>query len=156
VLADALRQSGAFDREEADLGESIFAGANGRSVTGAPSPSALQRRVKASQDVRALRSADLGSAALQAVLQPQRERKGTQRADVVNHVGTRTFYRVSERWIDADYDQDAETNKVESFSDEYFKLIRKHPELARCFALGQRVVVVIAGTAYETIPAQEE
>lgn len=155
VLAEALRLSFAFDREDADLGQSIFGGANGGSAQGQRQGMA-KRRVRASRDVLALRRADLGSAALQVVLQPEREKKGEQCSDLVSHVGTRTFYRVGERWIDADYDQDAETNKVESFSDEYFKLIRKHPELAKCFALGQRVVVVIAGTVYETILPQQE
>jgi hypothetical protein len=67
-------------------------------------------------------------------------------------VGSRTFYWVGERWIDANYEDKQKTTKVELFSDEYFELIRKHPDLAKCFALGERVVVMLDGTAYETVP----
>jgi hypothetical protein len=49
------------------------------------------------------------------------------------------------------YKEDAETHKIELFSEDYFKLVRTHPELAKCFALGERVVVVIDNIAYETI-----
>lgn len=66
------------------------------------------------------------------------------------------FYRVGDRWVDAAYDRETETKKVELFSDEYFELVRKYPELAKCFALGQRVVVVAEGIAYETVSPAEE
>lgn len=75
---------------------------------------------------------------------------------LVERVDARTFYRVDERWIDAAYEKDSETQKLELFSAEYFELIRKHPELAKVFALGARVVVVLDGVAYETVPPAEE
>jgi Ca-activated chloride channel family protein len=74
-------------------------------------------------------------------------------APLLQHVGTRTFYWLGDRWVDGDFDQDTETKKVELFSEEYFDLVRKHPELAKCFALGERVIVVLNNTAYETVPA---
>ncbi len=70
---------------------------------------------------------------------------------LVTNVGTRTFYRVDDRWIDAAYDSKTETKKIELFSEEYFEWVRKHPDLGKCFALGERVVVVLDGVAYETV-----
>ena len=67
-------------------------------------------------------------------------------------MGTRTFYFVDDCWVDAAYEKKVETKKVELFSEEYFRLIRAHADLAKCFALGERVIVVIGGTAYETVP----
>ena len=75
---------------------------------------------------------------------------------LVERVGTRTFYRIDDRWIDAAYDETVDTKKVELFSEAYFKLAREHPELARCFALGERVVVMVEGIAYETVPPSVE
>ena len=79
-------------------------------------------------------------------------RKEAKRQAVVQRVGTRTFYYVDDRWVDAAFEKQTETNKVELFSEEYFRLIREHADLAKCFALGERVIVVIGGTAYETVP----
>ena len=74
-------------------------------------------------------------------------------ADPVAHVGNRTFVQVDEKWVDTAYDDKVETAKVELYTREYFNLIRNNPDLAKCFALGERVIVVVNGTAYETIPA---
>lgn len=73
----------------------------------------------------------------------------------VQRVGQRTFYRVDDRWIDASYDKTMETTKVEAFSEAYFDLLRKHADLGKCFALGERVVVVADGKAYEIVPAPQ-
>ena len=59
---------------------------------------------------------------------------------------------MGEKWIDAAYDRTAKTRKVELFSEAYFDLIHKCPWLAKCFALGERVIVVVDGVAYETVP----
>ncbi|MFQ5413944.1 MAG: VIT domain-containing protein [Phycisphaerae bacterium] len=74
----------------------------------------------------------------------------------VQRVGTRTFYRVQDRWVDAAYDKNDKTSKVELFSEAYFDLVRQHPELAKCFALGDRVVVMLDGIAYETVEPPEQ
>ncbi len=71
---------------------------------------------------------------------------------IIRHVGDKTFVLVEERWLDTTWDGEKKPEKVVAFSDEYFKLIEKHPELTRVFALGERVVVVLDGTVYETVP----
>lgn len=70
----------------------------------------------------------------------------------VKRVGTKTFYLVDDRWTDSAYDRDKfKPIQVELFSKEYFDLIRSHPALARCFSLGERVIVVVDHEAYETV-----
>jgi hypothetical protein len=44
------------------------------------------------------------------------------------------------------------TNKVTFLSEEYFELLEEHPELSDYFALGDHVIVVIDGTAWEVVP----
>jgi len=85
-----------------------------------------------------------------------RRRVGKDRkARLIEHVGTRTFYYVDGKWIDGTYDGKKETKKIVAFSPEYFGLVSKHKDLAACLALGQRVIVVIDGVAYETTPPPE-
>ena len=42
---------------------------------------------------------------------------------------------------------------VEMFSGAYFELLQKDKRVAKYFALGERVVFVLAETVYETVPA---
>jgi hypothetical protein len=108
--------------------------------------------VAASKSFHRLRAAEAPS--LQWLDEENRSEGGLEK--LVERVGTRTFYWVNNRWVDASYDGRAESRKVELFSEAYFKLIRDHPELARCFALGERVLVVLVQTVYETVPPAAE
>jgi Ca-activated chloride channel homolog len=68
----------------------------------------------------------------------------------ISSVGDKTFIRLNDVWNDTAYDPDTmETIKVVFLSDEYFALLDEHPELGPYFALGDRVIVVLDGTAYE-------
>ena len=67
----------------------------------------------------------------------------------VRLIANKTFYRDGERWIDSEYDGKAQTQKVQAFSDEYFKLLRDKPDLGKYLSLGSRLVVVLNGAAYE-------
>lgn len=69
--------------------------------------------------------------------------------------GGRTFYRIDDRWVDAKHDLITETDKVEAFSERYFELLRGHEDLAPCFALGDRVIVVIDGKSIEIVPPSD-
>jgi len=69
----------------------------------------------------------------------------------VNQIGAQTFYQDGRRWVDSRYDGKAETNKLKTFSKEYFDLLARHPRLNRFFAQGPRVVVVFEGKVYETV-----
>ena len=69
----------------------------------------------------------------------------------VRYVGSRTFYRDGEKWVDSKYESKQETTKVKLFSDDYFNLLKKHADAAKYFALGKYVVVILDGKAYETV-----
>ncbi len=74
-------------------------------------------------------------------------------------VGARTFHKSGERWIetgcpDPVRDGIRDVHRVLFGSQEYFALLAEHPELARIFALGERVLFQIAGAWYETRAGQ--
>jgi Ca-activated chloride channel family protein len=58
-------------------------------------------------------------------------------------------------WTDTRFEGDAmETERVVFLSDEYFALLDRLPELAPAFALGDRVIAIAGGAAYEVRPAR--
>jgi Ca-activated chloride channel family protein len=65
-------------------------------------------------------------------------------------VGSKTFYLRGGVWVDADFKEDARLPETAlAFgSEEYFALVKREPQLARFFALGERVVVVFNGRVY--------
>jgi hypothetical protein len=55
-------------------------------------------------------------------------------------------------WTDTSFKPDTmQTQKVTFLSDEYFSLLEKTPELAPYFAIGDKVIAVIDGVAYEVV-----
>ena len=67
----------------------------------------------------------------------------------VQQVGSKAFVRRGDAWIDTTYD--AQTMPIERLSfggDSYFRLLDERPEAGPYLALGQRVLVVLDGTAY--------
>lgn len=65
-------------------------------------------------------------------------------------IGDKTFLLRNGVWTDTQYDPSKmTTTKVEFGSDKYFALMQ-NAEWGKYFALGNRVIVVLGGTAYET------
>ena len=54
-------------------------------------------------------------------------------------------------WTDTTHDGSVETVKVGFGSDDYFALMAAHPEWGYYFSVGQRVIVVLDGVAYEVL-----
>ncbi|MDB4951058.1 MAG: Vault protein inter-alpha-trypsin domain protein [Gemmatimonadetes bacterium] len=73
----------------------------------------------------------------------------------VRRVGEKTFYLRGGVWTDADLRADAglPVTEVRFGSDAYFALLQRAPRLARWFALGERVAVVMDGRVYRSLPA---
>jgi len=70
--------------------------------------------------------------------------------NVIQTVNGKTFILQGGVWTDTTFEPDTmETQKVEFVSDAYFDLVMQHPELGEYFALGERVIVVLDGVAYE-------
>ncbi|GAC1398310.1 MAG: hypothetical protein NVSMB56_13270 [Pyrinomonadaceae bacterium] len=71
-------------------------------------------------------------------------------------IGGKTFYARGGLWTDAEFSADAKLpESVLTFgSDEYFALLKREPQLAQFFSLGERVVVVFNGRVYRVNAAQ--
>ena len=71
--------------------------------------------------------------------------------DTVQNVGSKTFYRRGDRWIDGSLSQEQEKSavKIERFSADYFKLIDKHgKDVARYLSFDDPVTIELGGQAY--------
>lgn len=55
-------------------------------------------------------------------------------------------------WLDSAYDPDVETIKVGFLSDEYFQLVNYRADVAAALALGDHIILLVNGTAYEITP----
>jgi Ca-activated chloride channel family protein len=78
-------------------------------------------------------------------------------SSTVKVVGARTFVLNEEVWTDTGYDPDRmETVKVPFLSEDYFSLAAYSPDLAAALALGERVIVLWGGEAYEVVEAGEQ
>ncbi len=66
-------------------------------------------------------------------------------------VGERTFYLAGGVWVDGAFREAdrARLRTVEAFSDDYFALLRKHPDLAAALALSSRLVLVVGDEVIE-------
>jgi Ca-activated chloride channel homolog len=68
----------------------------------------------------------------------------------VRYVGDKDFVLNAGVWTDTTFDPDRlEAVPVSFGSDDYFALVAARPEWGRYFALGDHVIVVLDGTAYE-------
>jgi Ca-activated chloride channel family protein len=74
--------------------------------------------------------------------------EGTKR-EVTNvvQVGARTFFNRNGTWVDSEYDGSAEPIRVKAFSEAYFELLRRVPEIGRYLALGDEVIFIMKGKA---------
>lgn len=77
-------------------------------------------------------------------------------ANTVRIVGARTFVLSEGVWVDTAFDPDSmHTTPVSFLSGDYFALVASQPELADAFALGERVIALSDGVAYQVVAADE-
>lgn len=62
-------------------------------------------------------------------------------------VGVRVFRNSKGAWIDTAYRASMRTQTVAFLGQEYFEMVKQHPELGACFALGPEVTAVLGDTA---------
>ena len=72
----------------------------------------------------------------------------------IRHAGDKTFVFADGRYVDSTWDGKTKPKTITAFSDEYFALLKKHPLLARFLAIGERILVVFEGQAYEIVPRE--
>jgi len=70
-----------------------------------------------------------------------------QRMTKVVQIGTKTFFSKNGLWVDTEYEGKIDAIKVKRFSEAYFKLLSKVPEVGRFFALGDEVIFFLHGKA---------
>jgi len=74
---------------------------------------------------------------------------------VVQAVGSKTFVWRDGVWLDTAFDPEQFTPEAVGFaSDTYFDLLAAAPELGQYFAIGQQVVVVYNGVAYQVVEGE--
>jgi Ca-activated chloride channel family protein len=77
-------------------------------------------------------------------------------SSTVKVVGARTFVLSEGKWVDTAFDPDImNPTQVEFLSADYFSVIAEKPELADAFALGDQVIAMADGVAYEVLPSDK-
>jgi len=77
-------------------------------------------------------------------------------SEVVKVIGSHTFVLSDRTWMDTAFDPETmETVKVAFLSDDYFALSAASPDLAAAFSLGERVIAISDGIAYEVVSEGE-
>ncbi len=74
-----------------------------------------------------------------------RERKMTG----VVQTGNRAFFDKNGLWVDTEYEGKIEPVKVQRFSEAYFKLLDRVPEVGKYYALGDEVIFLLNGKAIQ-------
>ncbi len=88
--------------------------------------------------------------ALPTMVAPREGGEPIEVAQVIKYVGSKTFVFRDGVWIDTAYDPTAMgAVQVGFMSDDYLDLVAAIPALGDYFALGERVVAVYDGVAYE-------
>lgn len=112
----------------------------GRMLTQAPAPSSGQAAVESAADQGEMLRAESVAAPAEAA------------AGRVKIAGPRTFVLQDGIWTDTSFDPDRmQPVRLAFLSEDYFNLAEGRPEISAALALGSRVIVVYAGTAYEIV-----
>jgi Ca-activated chloride channel family protein len=108
----------------------------------APPPSAPEAQFERAREAAAQRSAKSLAAADVAM---------EERADVARRAGNRMFSRDGERWVDTRYKTELRVYKVKAYSQGYFALLEKLPDLRESLSIGDKVVVAGRAVAVEIV-----
>jgi Ca-activated chloride channel family protein len=108
---------------------------------------------------RAATEAELMSADLVEVTRVVSETVAGQSIQpAVQVVGNKTFFWRDGQWVDSTFDAEGPAPQVIPFaSDAYFELLGTRPELGQFLALGEQMILMIDGQAYQvTAEGQEQ
>ena len=81
----------------------------------------------------------------------QADREAKAARETVRSIGTRTFYRRGDRWVDSlvTKEQEATATRIKQFSDEYFALARRHgKKMSQYMVFDQPVLLTLENRAY--------
>ncbi|HJX37342.1 MAG TPA: VIT domain-containing protein [Anaerolineae bacterium] len=102
-------------------------------ATAVPAPAAGAAAVQDAETREALRSMD----------------KAQDSTEQIKYVRDKVFVLRDGIWTDTTYDSSVETVKLGFGGEDYFALIATHPEWGHYFSVGQELIVVLDGTAYQ-------
>jgi Ca-activated chloride channel family protein len=102
-------------------------------ATAVPAPASGAGAVQDAENREALRSTD----------------KAADSGEQVKYAGDKVFVLRDGIWTDTTYDSSMDTVKLGFGSEDYFALIAAHPEWGQYFSVGQDLIVVLDGTAYQ-------
>jgi Ca-activated chloride channel family protein len=92
----------------------------------------------------------------QAAPAPSDDESGDGTGGGVRIVGQRAFVNQDGAWVETTFDPSKMTTiKVQFASDDYFKLLDLRPDLAEAFSLGDRVIALSDGVAFEVTPDEQ-
>ncbi|MBA3415333.1 MAG: VWA domain-containing protein [Chloroflexia bacterium] len=124
-----------------------------REAAAAPAPSSGFDAVERAQAAGNMAIADSSSGLPTAVAMG--DGSVVETGDLLRLAGGNAFLLSDGIWTDTRFDADTMVpERVAFLSDDYFALLERTPELAAAFALGDRVIAVAAGVAYEVTPAR--
>ncbi len=144
--ADALTESGRNDIIQQETESAMSA---------APAPSSGAAAVEKAVESMALESADMAAPAQSAPMAVEGS-PGVLQSPAVTTVGEKAFVWHDGVWTDTTFDPETMTARPLAFAgDEMLQLLADNPAAAKYFALGDSVIVVLDGTAYQTTPPDE-
>jgi Ca-activated chloride channel homolog len=145
--ADKSIQNLPLNRRVAPGGNAVGGAVTARDSAPPPPPAPRREDAKATTGVVAVQQSKRARAQQDALRADDDEQAASA---AVSKVGDKTFYMREGVWTDSEFKAEAKLPEtaLEFGSDEYFALIRREPQLARFFALGERVVVVYKGRVY--------
>lgn len=75
-----------------------------------------------------------------------------QAGQMVRNIGAKTYVYQNDIWVDTSYDpQTMKPRQIPFLSPDYFVLAQSRPEVAAALSLGERVIVLIDGIAYQIV-----
>ncbi len=72
-----------------------------------------------------------------------------QKINKIVQIGNRTFFNKDGLWVDSRFEGKTEPIKIKKFSDAYFKLLNKLPQIGRFLALGDEVIFLLGEKAIQ-------
>ncbi len=150
-VREELRRA-AMDMRERKVGDDAVANAQlGASLQAAtaPAPASVAQKSMSLLGERAVAGSGAAAESVRDNLRQAQQQMRVVRGQV--------FYQNGSQWIDARVpaQQNARKVQVTFNSDEYFTLLRKHPEVAPWLALGANVQFMLADTVYEVVAPAE-
>jgi Ca-activated chloride channel family protein len=122
--------------------ESIVEGEYDRALEAAPSVTGMDAVERAAEESK-IYAADIPTSP-------------SEYTNVVQIAGSNTYKYIDGVWVDTRFDPEAmSTQKVPFLSEDYFNLVEVSTELATAFALGERVIAISGGIAYEVVGSEE-